>query len=142
MRATHRITRSRAHDDGSLTVFVVIVFVGLMMFAGIVADGGAALDAKVHALHAASEAARMGAQEMDLLTYHRTGRRVLDPGDADAAARRFLTSVNAEGTVTATTDSVTVHAMTRHETWLLSLVGIDTLTMTADATAKPETAAP
>lgn len=142
MNPPNRGVHRRPRDEGSLTVFVVIIFAGLMLFAGIVADGGAALAAKVRALHAAGEAARIGAQELDIAAYHRTGIRTLNLTDADNTARRFLASVPADGTATATTDTVTVHASISHRTWLLSLVGIDTLTMTADATARPETTAP
>ncbi|WP_194891977.1 TadE/TadG family type IV pilus assembly protein [Catenulispora pinisilvae] len=128
------------HDDGSLTLFTTIVLGMLMLFAAVSLDLGAALDAKVRALHAASEAARMGAQQLDLPALHTGQVRVLNPDQAKAAAQRFLTSTGATGTVTATTNSVTVYATARQHTWILPIVGIDSIAMTADATASPETA--
>lgn len=129
-------------DEGSLTLFTTIVVGVLTLFAGVSLDFGAALDAKVRALHAASEAARMGAQQLDLAALHNGQIRVLNPAQATAAAQRFLASSGATGTVTATTKSVTVHATARQHTWILPMVGIETIAMTADATASPESAAP
>ncbi len=135
-----RWRRRLRHDDGSLTLFTTIVLGMLMLFAAVSLDLGAALDAKVRALHAASEAARMGAQQLDLPALHTGQVRVLNPDQAKAAAQRFLTSTGATGTVTATTNSVTVYATARQHTWILPIVGIDSIAMTADATASPETA--
>jgi Flp pilus assembly protein TadG len=134
--------RKLRQDDGSLTVFTTIVLGMLMLFAAVSLDLGAALDAKVRALHAASEAARMGAQQLDIPALHRGQGRILDPDQAKAAAQRFLASSGTTGTATATTASVTVHATARQHTWILPIVGIDTVSMTADATASPETAVP
>ena len=135
-------TRRLRQDDGSLTLFTTIVLGALMLFAAISLDLGAALDAKVRALHAASEAARIGAQQLDLPALHNGQIRVLNPAQAKAAAQRFLASSGATGTVTATASSVTVHSTARQRTWILPIVGIDTIAMTAEATASPETAVP
>jgi Flp pilus assembly protein TadG len=132
--------RTMRQDDGSWTVFTAIVLGMLMLFAGVSLDLGAALDAKVRALHAASEAARMGAQKLDIPALHSGQIRVLNPDQAKAAAQRFLASSGATGNVTATTTSVTVYATARQHTWILPIVGIDTVAMTADATASPESA--
>lgn len=129
-------------DEGSMTLFTTIVLGTLMLFAAVSLDLGAALNAKIQALHAASEAARMGAQKLDLPALHSGQVRVLDPEQAKAAAQRFLMASGATGTVTATMTSVAVHAIDRQRTWILSIVGIDTIAMTADATASPETAVP
>ncbi|MEY9859753.1 Flp pilus assembly protein TadG [Catenulispora sp. GAS73] len=134
--------RKLRQDDGSLTLFTTIVLGMLMLFAAVSLDFGAALDAKVRALHAASEAGRMGAQQLDIAALHNGQIHVLNPNQAKAAAERFLASSGATGTVTATANSVTVHATVRQHTWILPIVGIDTIAMTADATASPESAAP
>lgn len=130
--------RKLREDEGSLTLFTTIVLGMLMLFAAVSLDLGAALNAKVRALHTASEAARMGAQQLDIAALHSGQIRVLNPAQSEAAAQRFLASSSATGTVTATTKSVTVYATARQHTWILPIVGIDTITMTADATASPE----
>ncbi|NUR93788.1 MAG: hypothetical protein HOV67_00875 [Kribbellaceae bacterium] len=129
-------------DEGSLTVFTTLLLGMLMLFAAVSLDFGAALDAKVRALHAASEAARMGAQQLDIPALHRGQVRVLNPEEAKAAALKFVTSSGALGTATATSGSVTVHAAVRQRTWILPIVGVDSVTMTADAAASPETTTP
>lgn len=129
-------------DGGSLTLFTSIVLGTLMLFAAVSLDLGAALSAKIRALHAASEAARMGAQQLDIPALHSGQLRFLNPDQARAAAQRFLASSGATGTVTATAASVTVSATARQRTWILPIVGIDSIAMTADATASPETALP
>lgn len=129
-------------DDGSLTVFTTIVLGTLMLFAAVSLDFGAALNAKIRALHAASEAARMGAQQLDIPALHSGRIRVLNPMQAAAAARRFLATSGTTGTVAATATSVKVYATARQRTWILPIVGIDSVALTADATASPETAVP
>ncbi|MFI7536695.1 hypothetical protein [Streptosporangium sp. NPDC049376] len=46
----------------------------LILLAGIVVDGGLALGARVRAINEAQEAARSGAQQLDLAAYRRDGR--------------------------------------------------------------------
>jgi hypothetical protein len=108
----------------------------------VVVDGGAALDAKVRSLYESGEAARAGAQMLDAEAYHRRGARVLDHTAAVAAAQTHLALTGDTGTVTATGDTVTVRVTARHATWLLSLIGIKTLAVTASSTATAESTAP
>jgi hypothetical protein len=129
-------------DEGSLVAFTSIAFVALILLAGVVLDLGAALDAKVRALHVASEAARMGAQQLDLPALHRDHARVLNTGSAQTAALKFLAASGATGTAAATTTAVTVHTTVRQHAWILSMVGITSIAMTADATSSPKTTAP
>jgi hypothetical protein len=70
-----RRLRARLGDveQGVITAFVVVIGVALMLFAGLVYDGGMALRAKVDAVDEASAAARAGAQQLDL-TALRDGR--------------------------------------------------------------------
>lgn len=134
--------RSQAPEDGSVTAFIVIVFAALLLFAGLVGDGGSALATQVRALDEASEAARAGAEQLDVGIFHRTGTRVLDETAAAVAAKQYLAATGDSGTVTATTGAVTVSVSASHRTWLLSLIGMNTMTMHAAATAHPESANP
>ncbi|WP_323747443.1 pilus assembly protein TadG-related protein [Catenulispora rubra] len=123
-----------------MTAFIVVVFAALLLFTGLVGDGGSALATRVRALDEASEAARAGAEQLDVGIFHRTGTRVLDETAATAAAKQYLAATGDSGTVTSTTDAVTVTVAASHHTWLLELIGMSTMTMHAAATAHPESA--
>src|SRR6266496_3713638 len=84
------LRRLREDQSGRVTAFVVIMVTAILLFAGLVLDGGLALAAKVRALGEAQEAARAGAQEIDLAAYRADGTLRLAPQQASAAARNYL----------------------------------------------------
>ena len=61
----------------------------LVLMIGLVLDGGLTLAARERALGEAQEAARAGAQAVNLATYRQDGNLVLDPAQAEADARRL-----------------------------------------------------
>src|SRR5580658_10523977 len=101
-------------NSGMVTAFVVIFTVALIVMAGLVLDGGLALAAKVQAIDDAQAAARAGAQAIDLPTYGHTG------------------------TVAVNGEQVTVTVTISQPTQILSLAGIDHLTVTGTGTATAE----
>src|SRR5690349_3847845 len=118
-----RRARARTGDDsGQVTPFVVILTIALIAFAGLVLDAGMALSAKVQALDAAQAAARAGAQQLNLTVYREHNIAELDPPRAEAAARGWLTSAGLDGTVSATTTTVTVIVGRTSHTQLLQLI--------------------
>lgn len=131
------VRRRRSGDDGQVTPFVVILTAAVVMFAGLLLDGGLALAAKTRALGEVQEAARAGAQALDLTAYRTDGTVRLDPAQARALARTYLATTNDTGTVTATTTTVTVTVTAHQPTQLLRFLGLDTLTVTATGTAHP-----
>lgn len=132
------MTRRRGERDrGTITALVVLLTTTLLLVTGLVLDAGVALAAEVDALGAAQEAARAGAQQLDLDAYRRSGRVRLEPRRAESAARRYLTAGGYAGDIVATTDQVTVTVTTTRPTQLLSLVGVDSFTRTATASARP-----
>ncbi|MET8983206.1 pilus assembly protein TadG-related protein [Streptomyces sp. NPDC004539] len=124
-------------DDGQVTPFLVILTAAIIMFAGLLLDGGLALAAKTRALGEAQEAARAGAQALDLTAYRTDGTVRLDPTQARTLARTYLATTKDTGTVTATTTTVTVTVTAHQTTQLLRFIGLDTLTVTATGTAHP-----
>src|SRR6478752_6107801 len=63
---THRWTRVRHDPDGgSITAYLLIMTVALVVLAGLVLDGGAALTAHGRAADTAQQAARAGADALD-----------------------------------------------------------------------------
>ena len=134
--------KSQDPEDGSVTAFIVIVIVALLLYAGLVGDGGSALATRVRALDEASEAARAGAEQLDIGIFHRTGKRVLDEAAATVAAKKYMAATGDSGTVSATTDAVTVTVSASHPTRLRRLICMNTMTMHAAATAHPESPSP
>ncbi|WP_425838350.1 hypothetical protein [Streptomyces fractus] len=124
-------------DDGQATVFVVLITVAVLMFAGLVLDGGLALAAKVRVMGEAQESARRGAQALDLAAYRAHGTLRLIPDQARALALSHLSATGDSGRVTATEDTVTVTVTARSSTQLLDVVGIRFFTVSASGSAHP-----
>lgn len=131
--------RSKVGDDGAVSAFVVVLFVGLLVLAGLVLDGGLALGAKVRASGQAEAAARAGAQAIDLAAYRATGEVRLLPAEASAAAQHHLATVGATGTVTVSGDTVTVTVTASQKTQLLGIAGISSLSVQGTGSAQPQT---
>jgi Flp pilus assembly protein TadG len=112
------------------------MMVGLLL-AGLLFDVAAAMTAKVSALQVAQQAARAGADQLDLLTLRTSGQTRLDPAAAQTAAEQWLDQAGAAGTATATTEQVTVTVTVTQPTVLLDAVGVATFTLSATATAQP-----
>ncbi|MEV0225227.1 hypothetical protein [Streptomyces sp. NPDC050704] len=124
-------------DSGQITVFVVLLAAAVVMFAALVLDGGLALAAKVRAIGEAQEAARSGAQAIDLTAYRQDGTLRLVPGEARRRAQAYLASTGDTGTVAVTADTVTVTVTAHQRTQLLGLLGVETLSVTATGSAHP-----
>jgi putative Flp pilus-assembly TadE/G-like protein len=137
----HRLCLSRmrgpAGDSGQITVFVVVSAFTMVLFAGLALDGGLALAAKIRALGQAQEAARSGAQAIDLDAYRADGTLRLTPDQARTRALRYLASTGTTGTVQVTAQTVTVTVTAHQPTQLLDLAGLDELTVTGSGTAHP-----
>lgn len=131
--------RAFARDEhGRVTAFVVVITTACLVFAGLVLDGGLALAAKTTAIGHAQEAARAGAQELDLAAYRTGGDARLDPSAAQAAAQRYLGAVGATGTVAADATTVRVHVDTQQRTQILGLIGLGEIAVSGDGQARPD----
>lgn len=130
--------RLRADEDGRVTAFVVVIVTAVLAFGGLVLDGGLALAAKVRAIGEAQEAARTGAQEIDLAAYRANGSLRLAPQQASAAARAYLAAAGRSGTVSVAGNTVTVTITISQPTQLLGLVGVGLITVTGSGQAQPQ----
>jgi hypothetical protein len=128
----------RLHDDnGSATGWAIGIFLLAILGASLVVDGGRAMTLKVDLIDAAQEAARAGANQIDLLALRADGTVQLDPTAAQAAAQEFLATIGQTGTATATTGQVTVTVTRTQRTLLLNQIGITSSTLSWTATAQP-----
>jgi hypothetical protein len=122
-------------ESGMVTAFVVIFTLVLLLMAGLVLDGGLTFAAQVQAIDDAQGAARAGAQAIDIPTYRATGQITLDPTEATADAQRYLASAGHSGSVTVNGNQLTVTVSLTQRTQILSLAGVDRLTVTGTGTA-------
>ncbi|MBN6050740.1 hypothetical protein JYK22_02245, partial [Nonomuraea sp. RK-328] len=123
-------------DRGAITPYAVIFICILMIFIGLSVDGGAKLRAGWEAVGVAEEAARAGAGQVDRRAAYRGQDFVIDRGAAVRAAQAYLSASGHRGTVSISGPaSIRVSVTVSKPTWLLSMVGLSSVSMTATATA-------
>lgn len=125
----------RRREDGQLSAFVVLLTVPLVLLAGLVVDGGGVLAAHQAAISAAFEAARAGAQAIDIDVLRSSGAVVLNPDEARVQALGYLEAAREDGTVVVVGNSVTVTVSLRRGLAVLSAVGVGPVTVSGTATA-------
>lgn len=126
-----------ADERGSITGFVAVIATALVMVAGMAYDGGQVIHAHNAARNDAEQAARAGAQQIDITHLRQTSEPRLDPAEAEAAAVDYLAQVGATGTATVDGADITV-TVTRTQQ-LHILPGQDrTITVTETASAVEE----
>ena len=124
-------------ERGQLSAFVALLVVPLMAVIGLAADGGGVLSSHEQAVSMAFEAARAGAQAIDLDTLRATGQVRLDPVAAREQALAYLSATGQTGAVAVVGDTVTVTITSPHRLAVLSAIGLGPVTVrgTASATA-------
>lgn len=118
-----------------MTGFVVAIIGALFLMAGLVVDGGLALGARVRAINEAQEAARAGAQQLDLEAYRRDASVRLDPARARVAALGYVAATPDTATVTVSGDRVTVVVRAVQATQILRMAGLGAISVSGQATA-------
>jgi len=121
-------------ERGSLTVFFVVLAVALFALVGLVIDSGRAIAARGEAMEQAEQAARAGAGQLSTQAL-RTGNIEVDPGAAVEAAQEYLASVGDSGSVSVAGNVVTVRVQGTEPTVMLQIVGIDHISISAQASA-------
>jgi Flp pilus assembly protein TadG len=134
---THIANRLRKHGDdrGSISLFVVVIVLGLMLMIGLVVDGGGKIRAIQRADSVAAEAARSGTQAIQAGTAIRGNGAQPDPAQAQQAAQTYLTAAGVPGTTTVSGNTLTVTTTITVDTIFLNLVGVNALTGEGHATA-------
>ena len=123
------------NERGAVSTFLAVIALALLMAAGLAVDGGRKVNALREASHLADNAARAGAQAVDLDTLRTTGDLTLLPTDAADRAHQYLTSLGYTGAeVTVTGDTITVTLSLTVDPVLLP-TGPITVTVTETAAA-------
>ena len=102
----HRAVAER--ERGAVSTFLAVIALALLMAAGLAIDGGRKVNALREASHLADNAARAGAQAVDLDTLRSTGELLLLTDQAATAAHQDLAPLGHTGNVAVTGDTVTV----------------------------------
>jgi hypothetical protein len=133
-------------ERGTLSLMLIIVFPALVALAGIVIDGGAKLTAAENANSLAQEAARAGAGIINRQVAYSTGNFVVDANQAEAAAQEYLATAaiatpGISGTAEPGPDPNTIEVTVTilQPTKVLSIIGINSMTVTGQAIANLQT---
>ncbi|MFC5828624.1 pilus assembly protein TadG-related protein [Nonomuraea insulae] len=121
-------------ERGSITPYALVFITVLLLFVGLVVDVGNKLRAGWEAVGIAEEAARAGAGQIDRAAAYRGDELVVDRAAAVRAAQAYLSSSGHQGEVAVSGPaSVRVTVTVTKPTWLLHLVGLPEVSMTANA---------
>ena len=126
-----------ADERGTVSTFVAVITVAMLTAAGLAIDGGRKIAALREATHIADNAARAGAQAIDVDTLRTTGVLIVDPDVAVAEADAYLASLGHSGQIQVSGDTVTVTVSITVDAVLLP-VGEITVTATETAAAVNE----
>ncbi|GAB2916342.1 pilus assembly protein TadG-related protein [Nonomuraea fastidiosa] len=131
-------------ERGSMSVFTVLFSVVVFLLAGLLVDGGSAINARLRAADVAEQAARAAADQLDVDHLRQTGETRLLGEDQVCARAEEITAAQGGGDVRfgeCTVDGqaqVTVTVSVRWEAFFLGAIGFSGAEMTGEASAAPE----
>jgi Flp pilus assembly protein TadG len=130
-------------DRGTLTLFVVLFTPVVVLLAGLLVDGGIAINARQRAADVAQQAARAGANDLNVAAL-RSGRIELDPGACNVATAFVGHYTGIGATPGACTfvpvnghPGIKVYATVTVHSQFLGLIGIGSFTQTSYGEATP-----
>jgi Flp pilus assembly protein TadG len=133
-----RIAR-RSDDRGAATLFVLGLAIALFALAGLVVDGGLAINARQRVADDTEQAARAGADRLAEGTLRNGGTVTVDPAAAGSVALTYLQArgyTAGEFAVSVAGDRVQVSATRTVPTTVLSIVFINSFTVSGQADAR------
>ena len=130
-----RRLRDRVRDErGSLSAYVLVTVVILIVVTGLVVDSAGKYQEDAHAQQIASNAARAAVNSISGNTVY-VGSLDLNAAQAEGVARTYLAAAGVDGTVTVAGQIVSVDVKTTYRTKFLSLIGANTLPGKGSASA-------
>ena len=126
-----------ADDRGAVSIIIVLLAGAFFGLAGLVWDGGRAITARQQAADLAEQAARAGADDLDLSAIRDDGVSTIDVPQAIMDACRYVhvASPDSGCAATATGQAVTVRVTTHTPTALLGIIGVSSFTTHGFASA-------
>ena len=133
------MSRRPVDDAGAATVILLLITGALLVVGGLVLDGGRAIAGRQHAADIAEQAARAGADALDVTALRATGADRLDADRARRAACGFVRGAYPQDACRADVvgDAITVHVTVHTPTVLLGLIGVNEFRTTSWASARP-----
>lgn len=133
------------NERGSMSVFTVLFSVVVFLLAGLLVDGGAAVNARLRAADVAEQAARAGADRIDVEYLRETGQaRLLAGEEVCARAWEVLAAYRETGLTAGTCEAssaeatVTVTVLAEWKALFLGALGFPGSSMEGRATAGAE----
>ncbi|WP_344922145.1 pilus assembly protein TadG-related protein [Streptosporangium oxazolinicum] len=130
---------------GSMSIFTVIFSVVVFLLAGLLVDGGAAINARLRAADVAEQAARAAADQIDVEHLRATGQaRLLGEGETCAQAEEIVSAHGGDDVqltqcaLGGGQAEVTVNVSVTWKAFFLSAFGFPGSDMEAQATAGPD----
>ena len=139
-----RATKRRRDEQGSATVFVIGFAIVLFLCAGLVIDGGLAINKRMRIADDAEQAARIGADSIDVNEFRRTETLVIDQQLARQRISGYMADLgygSDEFTAEIGVDRVGLQVRDTSKTYILNLFGIR-FPVRASAEAVPDTGQP
>ena len=127
--------RGRRNDKGSVSIWTLLLTSGAFtLLLGLTFDGGHLIDARLEAARVASQAARLGADQLSASSV-RDGGDAVNSEAAAVEARRYLAAAGHQGTVGIHGDRVTVTVTGSSPARILNVIGIDSFPVKESVTA-------
>lgn len=135
------IRRTRS-ERGAISAMLVTLIVMLFVLAGLVVDGGFAINARQKIYDDAEQAARAAANQIDIETLRATGEIVILEGQARQKAQEYMSArgyppSEVQVSVDDVAGEVTVAARDTVNTTLLQLIFISDFDVEGQATSRP-----
>ena len=129
------VDRLRTDQRGAVALYAAVMMLALLSTIGLVLVGGQKVAALREATNIADNAARAGAQHVDLDSVRSGDALRLDPDEAVAAANDYLSLVGHSGTPVVNGDTITVTVTISYNPVILPM-GTQTVTATESASAR------
>ena len=133
--------RRRRSEQGSATVFVIGFAIVLFLCAGLVIDGGLAINKRMRIADDAEQAARIGADSIDVNEFRRSETLRIDQQLARSRISGYMADLGYGGgnwTADVGQNRVSVSVTDRSKTYILDLFGVE-FPVRASAEAVPDT---
>lgn len=144
--ARRRVCGPVGGERGSMSVFTVLFSVVVFLLAGLLVDGGAAINARLRAADIAEQAARAGADRIDVEYLRATGQaRLLGDSEVCARADEVVGAHDGDEVTRGRCEvsgglevTVTVTVRVRWTAFFLGALGFTGSEMEGEATAAPD----
>ena len=143
MRGHRRVARTR-DEDGSATIFVIGFAIVLFLCAGLVIDGGMAINKRMRIADDAEQAARIGADSIDVELFRTTEQLVISPQLAEQRIAGYMNDLDhpaGQWNADCGEQQCEVQVSDTSKAYILSLFGV-TFPVRASAVAVPDTGQP